>query len=95
MASTQYDPAVIQKFADKLYSQANTIIFVWTLLSLAVGAGVGYNLGDRSTQTTYALVGAIILGLLGFAIGTARAFLLKLQAQVALCQKKIEENTRK
>jgi hypothetical protein len=95
MSSTQYDPAIIQKFADKLYSQANTIIIACTLLGLVVGAAGGYAVGDYSTKTTYAGLGAIVLGLLAFAIGTARAFVLKLQAQVALCQKKIEENTRK
>lgn len=95
MVRTTYDPQVIQRFADKLYSQANTIVFVWTLLGLAVGAGGGYALGDRSTNTTFAAGGAVVLGLLGFAVGSARAFLLKLQAQSALCQIKIEENTRK
>jgi hypothetical protein len=33
------------------------------------------------------------VGLLGFGIGWNKAFLLKLQAQTALCQAKIEENT--
>lgn len=32
---------------------------------------------------------------LGFLIGQERAFRLKLQAQIALCQVRIEENTRK
>jgi predicted membrane metal-binding protein len=85
--ATQYDPAIIQKFADKLYSQANTIVFVWTFLGAVVGGAGGYQLG-------YAAVGAVIIGALGFAIGMSRAYLLRLQAQVALCQKKIEENTR-
>jgi len=40
------------------------------------------------------LAGAIILGFLGFLGGQQRAFMLKLQAQTALCQLKIEENTR-
>jgi len=40
------------------------------------------------------LLGAILFGLLGFWLGRERAFQLKLQAQTALCQAKIEENTR-
>jgi outer membrane lipoprotein SlyB len=95
MARTTYDPAVIQKFADKLYSQANSIIFVGTLLGLAIGACGGIAIGDHSTRTTFSVAGAVVLGLLGFVIGSERSFLLKLQAQSALCQMKIEENTRK
>ncbi|MBN1810233.1 MAG: hypothetical protein JXA14_00195 [Anaerolineae bacterium] len=41
------------------------------------------------------LLGAVIFGLGGFLGGWERAFRLKLQAQVALCQLKIEENTRR
>jgi hypothetical protein len=86
--ATQYDPAIIQKFADKLYSQANTIVSVWTFLGAVVGGACGHVLGN-------AAVGAVIIGALGFAIGMQRACLLRLQAQVALCQKQIEENTRR
>lgn len=94
MSSTKYNPAVIQKFADKLYSQANTIIFSCTLLGLMAGGGGGYTLGDHSTNTMFAVGGAVIGGLLGLAIGVARAFHLKLKAQTALCQMQIEQNTR-
>ena len=37
----------------------------------------------------------LVLGFIaGYMIGTARAFMLRVQAQMALCQKQIEENTR-
>jgi sulfite exporter TauE/SafE len=96
METTHYDPAVIQKCADKLYAKANSIIYTYT----AIGAIIGYLGGTHlsasyTTRTTYGIVGAIVIGLLGFAIGSERAFIFKLQAQVALCQRKIEENTRK
>lgn len=39
------------------------------------------------------LLGILAFGLLGFWIGSNKAFVLKLQAQTALCQAKIEENT--
>jgi hypothetical protein len=41
------------------------------------------------------LLGAVLFGLGGFLVGWKRAFRLRLQAQVALCQLKIEENTRR
>jgi hypothetical protein len=39
-------------------------------------------------------IGAVVGGLMGFAIGSQRAFWYKLQAQLALCQMTIEKNTR-
>lgn len=44
--------------------------------------------------TDWPLIGILVVGLLGFSIGWNKAFLMKLQAQTALCQAKIEENTR-
>ena len=41
------------------------------------------------------IVFAIFTGALGYGMGREKAFLIKLQAQIALCQAKIEENTRK
>jgi uncharacterized protein YcfJ len=94
METTKYDPAIIQKFADKLYVQARSIIVTCTLIGIIAGGVAGYAMADRSMKQIYMIVGAVIVGLLGFAVGQARAFALKLQAQIALCQMKIEENTR-
>lgn len=41
------------------------------------------------------LLGLVILGAIGYHFGKRQALWLKLQAQTALCQAKIEENTRK
>lgn len=91
-----YDPKVIQKFADKLYSQANTIVFLYTLIGAAVGGFGGYAAAASArTGNTYALAGAVILGLIGLVLGIQRSFMLKVQAQTALCQMRTEENTRK
>ena len=89
----EYDPQIIQTFADRLYVQANSIITVCTLIGLAVGCGGGFYAGYRDNRMIYALLGGLFFGLLGFAIGRARAFALKLKAQIALCQVKIERNT--
>ena len=45
------------------------------------------------SPTNCTLIGAMGAGLFGLCIGWNKAFLLKLQAQMALCQAKIEENT--
>lgn len=87
----QYDPKVIHKFADHLYSKANTVIVIYTIVGALIGGIGGYVLKGSSV----ALLGLVILGALGLYIGIGKAFSLKLQAQTALCQLKIEENTRK
>ncbi|MSU63555.1 MAG: hypothetical protein EXS31_14355 [Pedosphaera sp.] len=102
MKTTRYDPEVIQKFADKLYASARTIVFLWTLSGMVAGLYVGESLFGRRPQpgtvanpTGPAILGTVSIGLLGFAIGRSHAFALKLRAQTLLCQKQIEENTRK
>ena len=44
-------------------------------------------------RSSFMLGGILFGGLAGFWIGSSKAFNLKLQAQTALCQLKIEENT--
>jgi sulfite exporter TauE/SafE len=103
----QYDRDVIQKFAEKLYKQANFIIASYTILGLLLGGVGGHFLGgairgdmsataigeaNSGDMTTTAIV-AIVVALIGFAMGQEKAFMLKLQAQTALCQVKIEQNT--
>jgi hypothetical protein len=87
----QYDPNVIYQFAARLYSSAQQIIITYTAIGAILGGVVGFALLRGGIM---ALVGAVILGGIGYALGTQRAFQLKLQAQIALCQAKIEENTR-
>ena len=87
----RYDPRLIQEFAQCLYRRAAVIMFVYALL----GAGIIYFVFTTYTNDgKYAVPGAIIGGLVGFLIGSREAFSLRLQAQLALCQAQIEENTR-
>jgi sulfite exporter TauE/SafE len=93
----QYDPQILQTFANKLYSRANGIIAAWTLIGVIAGGvgGVALESAIRTGNAAVIAAGAAVLcGVLGFAIGSSRAFLLKLQAQQALCQRQIELNTR-
>jgi len=107
-----YDPSVVQKYVDRLYRRAKTIIITSTIGGVLGGGLFGFMLGllfdqgslqlparlsfgELSTELVACLVGAVLFGLVSFLSGRQRAFLLRLQAQIALCQAKIEENTRK
>jgi|SRR6185312_1965574 len=91
----QYDKAVIIKFAERLYSQANSIVVLCGILGIIVGgvAGFGAQAGAREPNWLVAIFAVVLCGAIGVVIGQARAFSLRLQAQVALCQVQIEENT--
>src|SRR4030067_1140785 len=88
---TVYDPQIIQRFADNLYRQARSIVITLTVLGVLGGGAAGLGLGDAVGGA----VGAVLAGLVGFLIGRSIAFGLRLRAQTALCQLKIEENTRR
>lgn len=95
--ATQYDPHVIQRLADQLYKQAEGTIIIWTFVLLTIGASCGLSIAKvtlSSASIIYIIVGALIGALLGFVFGQSRAFSLRVQAQIALCQKQIEENSR-
>ncbi len=77
-----YDPAVIRTFAQTLYDRAATIMFVYT----AIGVVIGGTVGKLAFGNTGMFFLAALAGGIGYFIGSQRAFLLKLQAQTALCQ---------
>ena len=93
--SVHYDEAIIRKFAQQLYNRANFIIVLCILVGGAGGFLVGGALGERGSVDNALAIFAVIGALIGAAIGTSLAFKYKLQAQVALCQVKIEKNTRR
>lgn len=91
----QYDEKIIHEFADQLYRRANTIIALFSLVGAIIGLFAGWGVGQYGTKRfIYALIAGGIGGGIGYYIGTARAFVLKLQAQTALCQAQIEKNTK-
>lgn len=100
MSTPTYDPSIIHKHAADLYSRASGVVFTWSIFigALALGAAMFYLFpkyppGHTARMWTifFGIVGLII----GHNIGSARAFRLRLEAQVALCQAAIEFNTRK
>lgn len=88
--SANYDPAVIQEFADRLYAKAKGLVRNYTILGVIL-----LGLGGGITQEPIAvLLGALLGGVIGYMWGKEKAFAYKLQAQTALCQVKIEANTK-
>jgi len=85
----QYDSKVIQEFAQALYNRAAWVIFV----DMAIYGCIGLVAGGITKGTMGAVVGGIIGLVIGFNTGSGKAFQYKLQAQTALCQAKIEQNT--
>jgi hypothetical protein len=89
--NAQYDPKIIYEFAARLYSKANTVITIYTIIGALIGGILGYGVKRGGGL----LFGLVVFGFIGFYLGREKAFWLKLQAQTSLCQAKIEKNTRK
>lgn len=64
-----YDSAIIYQFAAKLYKQANGIIATYTVLGVLVG-GVGLYI--PTSNGTFGLIGAVLVGAVGYFIGAQR-----------------------
>lgn len=95
MAKVTYDTNIIDEFATQLYRQADSIVASYTLLGALVGGLVGYMVGNSfGAGSPAAVVFALVCAAVGYGLAQPRAFLLRLQAQQALCQVQIEKNTR-
>lgn len=102
---TKYDSKILYEFADRLYDEANSIIWSYTTIGAIIGIVLGVitgflvkNVPDENTGGVgfiVAIFASVILGVIGFYMGKEKAFSLKLKAQRILCMVKIEENTRK
>jgi len=100
----QYDPNVLNDYAEQLYSLAFWVVVRYTTLGILLGVFIGYlptivwyvlNRNDRPLTSVLPLVFCAVLGALIFgAIGSGKAFRYKLEAQTVLCQMQIENNTR-
>lgn len=96
----QYNAEVIEKLAKELYDQAASIertAGAVGALIFAMGASATIWALDPGTPVAIGLVvfGAMVGGALGMAWARPRAFALRVQAQMALCQVQIERNTRR
>lgn len=98
----QYDEKIIETFAEELYREAASLVrnstLKWSFLGFMAG-GIGGAAAGNWENSTNALIAAVfvgaICGAIGYSLAKRRVFILKLQAQTALCQAQIERNTRK
>ena len=100
-----YDSTVLQRYADRLYRRAVWVIVKYLLLGAALGSVIGYSPtilwywrspSSPAPNDSGLLIFTVLIGALVFAaIGEAKAFMYKLQAQTVLCQMQIEKNTRR
>jgi hypothetical protein len=99
MEHSVYDAAVIQSLADRLYSQARTVVVKYTVIGAVLFSVIFYFAVSREhnfglVPTKSLGVGLLIGVVLGFVLGQRKSYQLKLEAQLALCQLQIERNTR-
>jgi hypothetical protein len=95
--NVQYDPNVIRDFAGHLYDRARNLVFSHVMLGILAGIIGGFVFGVQTSVGGGAMVAILLCGIfawVGYMIASPKAFLLRLQAQSALCQVQIEVNTR-
>jgi len=94
-----YDSGIIIEFARRLYRQAASIMYTYTIVGTffgSISSGILFSnmrMNNDLTPILGILGASILFGLVGFLIAQERAFKLRLMAQNALCQVQIEKNT--
>lgn len=95
--SVKYNPEIILQFANKLYQEADSIIFrsviAWSLGGV-LPAIITYYFANRSRIASLLLILVIPMVLIGYRLGKEKGTELRLKAQMALCQVEIEKNSR-
>ena len=84
-----YDPSLIHRFAERLYSNA-----FWGHLLITLGFTATGILFSFTAVTPLNIIIPLIALLVGYVLGAEYAFWVKLKAQLVLCQAEIEYNTR-
>jgi uncharacterized membrane protein YfcA len=92
--SVVYNEVIIQTFAEKLYQQADRIVATYFIIGLLIGGIVGAIAKDALNSGILVIVFPVLGAAIGYSIASPKAFILRLQAQIALCQVQIERNTR-
>lgn len=91
----RYNPDLLQKLAEQTQSQVRPALIGGIGAGIVTGTLFAYA-GMIMFASPYSLTvpGAVVGGVMGIFVGRRKAQALKLQAQLALCQIRIEENTR-
>lgn len=92
MSGIDFDPGVVHEHATHLYDDAQRIVANWTLMGTLMGLVIGMAASGPLSLTT--LVVAVFTTGMGYVVGTDRARQMRFEAQLALLQVKIEQNTR-
>ncbi|MBP2019241.1 uncharacterized membrane-anchored protein YhcB (DUF1043 family) [Symbiobacterium terraclitae] len=97
----RYFPGYLREHAARVWLRAGRVAYLYATTGALIGYLVGYLINPLLTQSLnreetifLGLVGGVVGGFLGWQLGETRAEALRLQAQLALCQAQIEENTR-
>lgn len=93
-SGVQYDRVVIMEFAERLYGQADSVTLLHTVLGLGVGLMIGIVIARALDLGFIAVLCCALGGGFGYAIGDRRALMIRVRAQMMLCQLQIEANTR-
>lgn len=92
-----YQAELLTRLAEQLDRRARVVPWIFAGGGAAAGFAGGYMMTLMmaiSSWLGYSVVLAAGLGGVAFFLAQVRAVALQLEAQVALCQKQIEENTR-
>jgi hypothetical protein len=98
-----FDPRIIERFAEKAYRKANAIFVGCVTAGVMLGAGFGAtpltSLGSSwpippAFGFATMLAGACIGGVIGYVVGDTRSALCRLQGQTALAQVESAKNAR-
>lgn len=102
--TVEYDPAIIQQYARRMYKKAERITVEYTVAGGLFFVVVGFLIltmlaarsGSMGTEGSLFIIAISFLfgAFIGYQTGVSRAFWCKFAAHQALCQMHIEANTR-
>ena len=97
----QFDPRIIEHYVERTYRKATAIMLGSALAGVMIGAvfgalpltslGAGWPI-PRMFGFATMLIGAFVGGVIGYTIGDTRAFVCRLQGQIALAQVSAAKN---
>ncbi len=93
----KYDPTIIRDYASGLYKQSKSVTTCYFFIGIFAAIIVFSKISDMLNgdfDFLIVAIGVFIGAVMGIFAGKNRAFEMLLEAQQALCQVQIQENTR-